>query len=157
MQKGCLLPLSSITVGAVDAHGGTKPELPAIRVPPSPLVDARLGFVFVATTSNRRHQPRINSPPPFTPGLPQKELGLGFGRRDEGRRMDGGAGMRQRRGKNEEECERRTGAAEKNGGVLLSLILSYRGNTGPYGNTAPAGGPSYAPDVEKDKGEGEAE
>ena len=71
--------------------------------------------------------------------------------------MAGGAGVRRRRGKNEEECERRTGAAEKNGGVLLSLILSYRGNTGPYGNTAPAGGPSYAPDVEKEKGEGEAE
>ena len=65
--------------------------------------------------------------------------------------------MRQRRGKNEEECERRTGAAEKNRGVLLSLILSYRGNTGPYENTTPAGGPNYAPDVEKSKGEGEAE
>jgi len=65
--------------------------------------------------------------------------------------------VRQRRGKNEEKCERRTGAAEKNWGVLLSLILSYRGNTSPYGNTAPAGGPSYAPDVEKGKGEGEAE
>ena len=71
--------------------------------------------------------------------------------------MVGGAGVRQRRGKNEEECERRTGAAEKNRGVLLSLILSYRGNTGPYENTTPAGGPSYAPDVEKGKGEGEAE
>ena len=93
MQKGYLLPLSSIAAGAVDVHGGAKFELPAIRVPPSPLVDARLGFVFVATTSNRRHQPRINSPPPFTPGLPQKELGLGFGRRDEGRRMDGGTGV----------------------------------------------------------------
>ena len=34
--------------------------------------------------------------------------------------------MRQRRGKNEEECERRTEAAEKNRGMLLSLILSYR-------------------------------
>ena len=66
--------------------------------------------------------------------------------------MDGGAGVRQRRGKNEEECERRTGASEKNGGVLLSLILSYRGNTGPYGNTASAGGPSYALDVEKGQG-----
>ena len=61
------------------------------------------------------------------------------------------------KGGNEEECERRTGAAEKNGGVLLSLILSYMGNMGPYGNTAPTGGPSYAPDVEKGKGEGEAE
>ena len=71
--------------------------------------------------------------------------------------MDGGAGMRQRRGKNEEEYERRMGATEKNGGVLLSLILLYRGNTGPYENMALAGGPSYALDVEKSKGEGEAE
>ena len=65
--------------------------------------------------------------------------------------------MRQRRGENEEECERRTGAAKENGGVLLNLILSYRGNTGSYENTAPAGGPSYAPDVEKGKGEEEGE
>ena len=78
-------------------------------------------------------------------------MGLGFGRRDEGRRRDGGAGVRQRRGKNA------TGAAEKNGGVLLSLILSYRGNTAQYRNTTPAGGPSYAPNVAKGKGEGEAE
>ena len=133
MQKGYLLPLSSITAGAVDAHGGAKPELPAISVPPSPPVHTRLGFVSVATTSNRRRQPCLDSPPPLTPGSPRKEMGLGFDRRDEGRRMDSGAGVRQRRGKNEEECERRTGAAEKNGGVLLSLIHSYRGNMGPYG------------------------
>ena len=112
MQKGYLLPLSSIAAGAVDAHGGAKPELPAIRVPPSPPVDTRLGFVSIATTSNRRRQPRLDSPPPLTPGSPRKEMGLGFGRRDEWRRMDGGAGVRQRRGKNEEECERRTGEAE---------------------------------------------
>ena len=83
MQKGYLLPLSSITVGAVDAHGGAKPELPAIRVPPSPLVDVRLGFVSIATTSNRRRQPRLDSLPPLTPGSSRKEMGLGFGRRDE--------------------------------------------------------------------------
>ena len=88
MQKGYLLPLSSITAGVVDVHGGAKPELPAIRVPPSPPVDVRLGFVSVATTSNRRCQPRLDSLPPLTPGSPRKELGLGFGRRDEGRRMD---------------------------------------------------------------------
>ena len=152
MQKGYLLLLSSIAAEAVDAHGGAKPELPAIRVPPSPPVDTRLGFVSIATTSNRCRQPLLDSPPPFTPGSPRKAMGLGFGRRDEGRRMDGGAGVRQRRGKNEEECERRTGAAEKNGGVLLSLILSYRGNTGPYENTAPAGGSNYAPDIENGKG-----
>ena len=103
MQKRYLLLLSSFTVGAVDAHGGAKPELPAIRVPPSPPVDARLGFVSVATTSNRRRQPRLDSPPPLTPGSPRKEMGLGFGRREEGRRMDGGAGVRQRRGKNARE------------------------------------------------------
>ena len=39
----------------------------------------------------------------------------------------------------------------------LGCTTSYRGNTGTYGNTAPAGGPSYAPDVEKGKGEGKAE
>ena len=121
MQKGYLLPLSSIAAGAVDAHGGAKPELPAIRVPPSPPVDARLGFVSVATTSNLLCQPRLDSPPPLTPGSPRKELGLGFGRRDEGRRMDGGASVRQRRGKNEEECERRTGAAEKDRACCSAL------------------------------------
>ena len=94
MQKGYLLPLSPITAGAVDAHGSAKPELPAISVPPSPPVHARLGFVSVATTSNRRRQPRLDSPLPLTPGSPRKEMGLGFGRRDEGGRMDGGAGMR---------------------------------------------------------------
>ena len=55
-----------------------------------------------------------------------------------------------------EECERRTGAAQKNGGMLLSLILSYRGNTAQYRNTAPVGGPSYASDVAKGKEEREA-
>jgi len=43
-------------------------------------VDARLGFVSVATTSNRRRQSRLDSPPPLTPGSSRKELGLGFGR-----------------------------------------------------------------------------
>jgi len=124
MQKGYLLPLSSIAAGAVDAHGGAKFELPAIRVPPSPLVDARLGFVSVATTSNRRRQPRLDSPLPLTPGSPRKEMELGFGRRDEGRRMDGGAGVRQRR----------TGATEKNGGVLpYPLVQGQYGSIRKYG------------------------
>jgi len=103
MQKGYLLLLSSIAAEAVDAHGGAKPELLAIRVPSSPPVDARLGFVSIATTSNCRRQPRLDLPPPLTPGSPRKEMGLGFGQRDEGRRMDGGAGVRQRRGKKARE------------------------------------------------------
>jgi len=51
------------------------------------------------------------------------------------------------KGKNEEEYERRMGVC----------FLSYRGNKAQYRNTAPAGGSSYAPDVEKGKGEREAE
>ena len=39
--------------------------------------------------------------------------------------MAGGAGVQQRRGKNEEECERRTRAIEKNGGVLPLVQGQY--------------------------------
>jgi len=73
-------------------------------------------------------------------------MGLGFGRRDEGRRRDGGAGVHQRRGKKAREergRQRRTAAC--------CLIVWYRGITAQYQNTAPAGGSVYAPDVAKGK------
>ena len=41
---GYLLPRSSIVAAAVDAHGGAEPALPAITVPPTSPVAARLGF-----------------------------------------------------------------------------------------------------------------
>ena len=82
-------------------------------------------------------------------------MGLGFGRRDEGRRRDGGAGVRHRRGKKAREERgrlRRTLTVAR-----AYLILWDRGITAQYPNTTPAGGPSYAPNVAKGKGEGEAE
>jgi len=39
----------------------------------------------------------------------------------------------------------------------LDCTTSYRGNMGTYGNMAPIGGPSYAPNVEKGKGKGKIE
>jgi hypothetical protein len=39
----------------------------------------------------------------------------------------------------------------------VPYLIVTRGNTGQYENTTPASGPRYAPNVEKGKGEGEAE
>ena len=82
-------------------------------------------------------------------------MGLGFGRRDEGRRRDGGAGVRHRRGKKAREERgrlRRTLTVAR-----AYLILWDRGITAQYPNTTPAGGPAYAPAVAKGKREGEPE
>jgi len=66
MQIGYLLPLSLIAAAPVEAHGGAKPALPTIRVPPSPPIDARLGFLSVAASPCRgslQSPPRITPPP----------------------------------------------------------------------------------------------
>ena len=130
MQKGYLLPLSSIAAGAVDAHGGAKPELPAIRVPPSPPVDTRLGFVSIATTSNRRRQP---------PRFAATAHAWFAAERDGVRVWSEGRGEKKgrwhgRAAEKGEEGERRTGTIEKNSGVLpYPLVQGHYGPIPKYG------------------------
>ena len=97
MQIGYLLPLSPIAAAPVEAPGGAKPALPTIRVPPSPPIDARLGFLSVAASPCRgslQSPPRI-TPPPSISRVRVSVVCSGMGN---GRRRVWGGGGEARRG-----------------------------------------------------------